>query len=449
MGNASSKRHSEASGETTLRVVQAAGKFKSALNKTASNREKSDSTFDDAIREILHARFKRKSEIADLGGLALRQHADLYPIEEQVDGDPAVMEHVKRSAVHQGYRHFSVVDTSLAWSALRDSIATTTERRRSSVRKQIRKLSSALGFLKQVQSDMAVEEVDVETMAPYNTDEPAESWDMLCYYCNQVPCGNQILNPCRLCTRVYHSDCLKRRGYLTDELQNEALLLAHSGIGWACPECESLFWLLKDVEKVELMETFDEVDVNKDSLISREEFINYQQEKYKRLMGREMPDYRYIQEMRIFNDMDRDGTGLIDWWEFMTPMAVMLLGKKKPTDLIKLLLPREIARIKRYFRVYDPSNKGHICIQDARRAFKQWYISMINLEPGLIPIGAWLGVEEKDDGRISLARKREVSWGDFLKSHALAVLAARPNTASQQPYIPRLDTEEITYGEET
>ena len=43
----------------------------------------------------------------------------------------------------------------------------------------------------------------------------------------------------------------------------------------------------------------------------------------------EMPGYRVIIEEQNFNEMDRDDTGVIDWWEFMIAMCVKKLTEKK------------------------------------------------------------------------------------------------------------------------
>ena len=66
-----------------------------------------------------------------------------------------------------------------------------------------------------------------------------------------------------------------------------------------------------------------------DSFINREEYLEYQKDSYRKLLGMEMPGYRVTIEERTFAEMDRDGTGVIDWWEFLIPMCVRKLTERK------------------------------------------------------------------------------------------------------------------------
>ena len=66
-----------------------------------------------------------------------------------------------------------------------------------------------------------------------------------------------------------------------------------------------------------------------DLIISKEEYLEYQKDSYRKLLGMEMPRYRVIIEEQNFNEMDRDDTGVIDWWEFMIAMCVKKLTEKK------------------------------------------------------------------------------------------------------------------------
>lgn len=42
-----------------------------------------------------------------------------------------------------------------------------------------------------------------------------------------------------------------------------------------------------------------------------------------------MPGYRVTLEEDTFTEMDRNDTGVIDWWEFMIPMCVRKLTERK------------------------------------------------------------------------------------------------------------------------
>ena len=66
-----------------------------------------------------------------------------------------------------------------------------------------------------------------------------------------------------------------------------------------------------------------------DSIISKQEYLEYQKDSYRKLLGMEMPGYRVTLEEDTFIEMDRNGTGVIDWWEFMTPMCIRKLTERK------------------------------------------------------------------------------------------------------------------------
>lgn len=66
-----------------------------------------------------------------------------------------------------------------------------------------------------------------------------------------------------------------------------------------------------------------------DSIISKKEYLEYQKDSYRKLLGMEMPGYRVTVEEDTFNEMDRNDTGVIDWWEFMIPMCVRKLTERK------------------------------------------------------------------------------------------------------------------------
>lgn len=110
--------------------------------------------------------------------------------------------------------------------------------------------------------------------------------------------------------------------------------------------------------------------------------------------------------------------------------------------LAPLLTKQEISNFKEFFKAYDPEGEGEISKQTSRLVFKNWYFSLINRQREEIPVGDWLGTEWTVDIRPSEQSMHQrcdiVKWKDFVLSHALYILAARPNTGSTRPYIPRL-----------
>ena len=85
-------------------------------------------------------------------------------------------------------------------------------------------------------------------------------------------------------------------------------------------------------------------------------------------------------------------------------------------------------------------------------AFKNWYLSLINLRHEKVPVWDWLGTEwikePEPEGPQLFQRPTTVKWGDFVKNHALYILAARPNTVSMRPYVPRIESYGTEYDDE-
>lgn len=110
--------------------------------------------------------------------------------------------------------------------------------------------------------------------------------------------------------------------------------------------------------------------------------------------------------------------------------------------LAPFLTQQEISNFKEFFQAYDPEGEGEISKQTSRLVFKRWYFSLINCQQEEIPVNDWLGTEWTVDIQPSEQSMHQrcdiVKWKDFLLSHALHILAARPNTGSTRPYIPRI-----------
>lgn len=68
---------------------------------------------------------------------------------------------------------------------------------------------------------------------------------------------------------------------------------------------------------------------------------------------------------------------------------------------------------------------------------------MINRQREEIPVWDWLGtdwIKDIEPVEQSMHQRCDtVKWKDFVSSHALYILAARPNTGSMRPYIPRVE----------
>ena len=52
------------------------------------------------------------------------------------------------------------------------------------------------------------------------------------------------VHPCRVCCKVYHELCLKKKGKLYDQSELEAFRKANTETGWSCHDCVSTVVLL-------------------------------------------------------------------------------------------------------------------------------------------------------------------------------------------------------------
>ncbi|KAL9950833.1 hypothetical protein ACROYT_G043397 [Oculina patagonica] len=443
MGNivrAGRREEAEINPNQMLATVRAAGVFK------ARRKESQRKTTAEQIEEILAWKFRRKKDVFGSGKLATVD-------ESQEGADDSEKKFLSLCAganklsnaviVNVGDR-VAINDTSVAWNALRES-ANRDRAVLQSISKEtgrLRKIADMIRFVRR--SSVAAHQGKVSSEEISYNDEFIPHWENHCHICHSSSTEDSVLNPCRICPRVYHTDCLESRGYLSGTLGRETVKLSTTDIGWSCFNCENLFDLLYDTEKIDIMETFDRMDTNQDSFINKDEFLEYQKDCYQKLLGLEMPGFRVSIEERTFNDMDRSNTEFIDWWEFMIPMCVKKLKERKKRTLVALLTKQEINKIKGFFKVYDPEGEGEISKMSSRQVYKSWYLSLINRPHEDVPVWDWLGTEwikktEPNYEQALYQRCDTIKWKDFVSNLVLYILAARPNTGSMRPYIPSLD----------
>jgi len=93
----------------------------------------------------------------------------------------------------------------------------------------------------------------------------------LCSICG-VYTGVEV-HPCRVCCKVYHELCLKKKGKLYDHAELDAFRKANTDQGWSCYDCVSilLFYLVNQG----LFFKFRRVDVSHliTGLYAKEELI--------------------------------------------------------------------------------------------------------------------------------------------------------------------------------
>ena len=67
-------------------------------------------------------------------------------------------------------------------------------------------------------------------------------YEELCSVCHAYT-GVEV-HPCRVCCKVFHELCLKKKGKLYDQSELEAFRKANTETGWSCHDCVSTMVLL-------------------------------------------------------------------------------------------------------------------------------------------------------------------------------------------------------------
>eukprot|EP00112_Aurelia_sp_Birch-Aquarium-sp1_P004119 Seg1468.1 transcript_id=Seg1468.1/GoldUCD/mRNA.D3Y31 product="PHD finger protein 24" protein_id=Seg1468.1/GoldUCD/D3Y31 len=267
--------------------------------------------------------------------------------------------------------------------------------------------------------------------------------DEVCFICNVYSTSTDIFT-CRVCMKSFHEGCLQKFGDLSSEVSKlHANAIAKSSVGWSCYKCSNLSLLLTEDEMHEIIYLFDDYDANQDTQISLEEYIQYTEKHYKSKTEEELPEYLKTQAQDEFKIIDKDKTGLIDWWEFLNHESVKMLSKREKDDLVSILSSKEKADLKEKFRVLDLDNDGRITEFEAQKVFSDWFGKLSvtqddrdvansrtrrmnkkisNLTVMNIAQSSTMLVMEADADR-----NRYVDWDEFLQNEALYVIASRPN----------------------
>ncbi|KAJ8039669.1 PHD finger protein 24 [Holothuria leucospilota] len=225
-----------------------------------------------------------------------------------------------------------------------------------------------------VTRSMVKEDEEEDYKLPYELPidwETQISNDTNCNVCNMFK--QEQTYPCRICEKVYHENCLKKRGHLNGEDEVAIFHRANMNIGWSCHECENLAQLLHQEDMQELMDIFDQCDVDQDATISLEEFVKYRKMAVQQTEGREMTETEITDEENKFKAMDSDLGGSISWWEFLNHEALRRLATQSRQKLLKILKPKEIHRAHQMFAAFDTDGDGQITDYEARRAYKNWF----------------------------------------------------------------------------
>ncbi|XP_064625182.1 PHD finger protein 24-like isoform X2 [Lineus longissimus] len=259
---------------------------------------------------------------------------------------------------------------------------------------------------------------------PYQQQDKVQS-DKLCHVCS-VYTGSETY-PCRICTRVYHESCLRTIGHCQDTVSTAQLLRAKEIVGWSCPNCDTLNNLLTEEEMEELMDTFDKLDLNRDTSVSLEEFLTFKKRQYLEEVCEEIDSDTLENMKREFRIMDADRTGTLDWWEFLNYESVKMLEKRSKVALVRLLSPKEVERIRETFTAFDTDCDGEITTSEATKAYyKCDPAAKGNMDIARMVIQSVKNLMTTADGEAC----GTISWEDYVYDQVLYVLAARPNDSN-------------------
>ncbi|XP_071843243.1 PHD finger protein 24-like [Apostichopus japonicus] len=364
-----------------------------------------------------------------------------------------------RSEVQNSPRALMFKDTSSAWEALKRGDTTESELPNT----ELVVVDSALGGFQTVErSNVNVRdeglyrndftsgvnktetEDEEEFMVPYELPidwETRISNDTDCAVCNMFK--KESLHPCRICEKVYHEHCLKKRGHLNGDEEIEIFHRAHTNIGWSCHECENLAQMLHEEDMQELMDIFDQCDVDQDATISLDEFLKYRTMAIKQGEGREITQEEIREEQVKFQTMDSDLGGSISWWEFLNHEALRRLATQPRKKLLRLLKPKEIHRAHQNFTAFDTDGNGQITDYEARRAYKHWFSNFTanpsemspterrKLSRQLTELDMTLSTHVTTNTGILMDADTDhsgtISWDEFITEQAVYIIAARPN----------------------
>ena len=281
---------------------------------------------------------------------------------------------------------------------------------------------------------------------------PGDCLDMKCPICEQLARPDNSDYACRVCGKVYHRRCCEESGRY-DGFDLSVMDRAFDKTGWSCYDCDnsSLIDILTDDDNMEISNIFAEYDVNGDDSITLEEYLGACQH----IMGRELTSRERHDETEQFKLMDRDGSGDIGLDEFLASEAPHFIRKYDKEYLVAKLTPLEKKRAREIFNRLDRDKDGSIDYWEAmlRSGIEGWMHLSKRLKDILdLRGGGGGGGAAQDDvtarpqahkktskvgqhlfpGALNVRKCDEnndgkVEWDEFLRGHALKIILSRPN----------------------
>nr|XP_022296222.1 PHD finger protein 24-like [Crassostrea virginica] len=262
---------------------------------------------------------------------------------------------------------------------------------------------------------------DVERLNQITEEKP-----ITCSACQEEFRAVETEYPCRVCDSVFHKDCLlEMKGIHPSHLT--AVEKANSSVGWSCPVCDDLSLLLTEDEVQDIIDTFEEGIKPKDGQISRGDFIDYKKKQFDHQMSQEDHEDTDLE----FRLADRDGNGVIDWWEFLNYQAKKKLALRDQTELVELLTEKEVRMAKLVFTHMDVNKDGKVSELEARKAFGDYFgqVKLLDRRRCSV-IESYARHATARAMALDIKETGAVTWDEFLNGQAKFIIGVRPNPSN-------------------
>ncbi|XP_022087757.1 PHD finger protein 24-like [Acanthaster planci] len=267
---------------------------------------------------------------------------------------------------------------------------------------------------------------DPEGKLKYDAELPQSETEDQCAICTMYKRDTTLL--CRVCGQPYHHGCLIGRGLGLDTNSSRAMENAESDIGWSCPDCETLSELLPMDNMSELMIQFDSYDADGDSVINITDYMEHETINYQQKNNESLPSSKARECEEMFRTYDRDNDGSVSWWDYSMVETIKWLQRQPQNKLLEYLKPKEIAKLRSFFRMSDKRNVGLVTVGESEQAYRGWLRA--------------LGLHETEEMMHSFEKSswsdecnKMITWERFISSKALALITSRPNTITIKPFV--------------
>ncbi|XP_070563844.1 PHD finger protein 24-like [Ptychodera flava] len=128
--------------------------------------------------------------------------------------------------------------------------------------------------------------------------------------------------------------------------------------------------------------------------------------------------------------MDKNNDGSISWSEFINTEALeYLFRRRSQNQLVQMLTPLEIDRIRMIFCRFDEGSRGVITIDESQEVLEEWR-GRLGFGKSSAAVSDFVKTH-----KINLECERLVSWEVFIRENALTFISARPNTVDMKPFV--------------